>query len=204
MTGLELLKEELLKMGHSKTKLDRDTKLLRDIVSILAKDEEQRIALSLIEVTREKQKEKEINLRMREHDLDSRTCSLINRENRFHEIKTGAEIEVRNATVRLAELKIEIEDLEKKKVKLSDCKSEFEYRLILFEAFKESIEVKSIYDNTAFIYAAGAILGGESLPEFTPDHSDKYEKLINVLLPRKKKEKDNFSDPFFSEPRKMM
>lgn len=194
MTGLELLKEELLKKGHSKTKLDRDTKLIRDIVTILAKDEEQHIALNFIEVTREKQKEKEQSLKAREIDLSNRACKLINREMEFREIKRDAEIEVRNATVRLEELKREIEELENKKVKLSDCKSEFEYRLILFEAFKESIEVRSVYDNTAFIYAAGAILGGESLPEFTPDHSDKYGKTINVLLPRKKKETGLFSD----------
>lgn len=191
MTGLESLKEELLKMGHSKLKLDRDTKLLRDIVSILANDEEDRIALSLIEEMRKKQSQKENSLRTRENDLSNRVHQMLIKEQKLLEEKTDALIKVRDAKEELEELKRKIEELENKKVQLADCKSEFEYRLILFEAFKESIEVKSVYDNTAFIYAAGAILGGDSLPEFTPGHLDKYEKLINVLLPRKQKEEDH-------------
>lgn len=180
MTGYECLIEELKKDGRfSVSKITANQALINAVVAILSKDEESRISISLAEKEKADIQKTRTNLAEWQQDLERREAKLKSKSAR-------AANEFLELVQKTKKLKEEIHQLEEEKEVLSSCETEYDVRLFLFKKFKEEVNVSTVYDNTAYIYAAGAILGGESLPDFTPAKANTAKKLVETIFPERK------------------
>ena len=159
MTGLELLQEELLKKGFSRTQAE--AKVVAGVLDILSKSENLSVYTDYLLAKRELANVREKVSRAREDaehwaeraresldDLSEANQELRALRRELDPIKQGVINEA------MAEIRKELERCETPEAK---------DRIRLAELFKKDVHVDTKYDNTAFIVALGAIYAGRKI-----------------------------------------
>lgn len=159
MTGLELLQEELLKRGFSRTQAE--SKVVAGVLDILSKSENLSVYTDYLLAQRELANVRVKVLQNRgeaEHwasMAQKRNCDVIEASTELgalrREIDTIKQGAINEA---MAEIRKELERCETPEAK---------DRIRLAELFKRDVHVDTKYDNTAFIVALGAIYAGRKI-----------------------------------------
>lgn len=146
MTGYELLEYELIK-EFSKSKILSNRPLIQAVVKILA-EQEDRVALDLAE--------------QKHNDA----VFLLHQERKKEEENRQREIELKIKTMELSQQSVELEKREKEIQQMMELETpETRDRVRLSRIYKDSIEINTCYDNTAYIKGVGAILSGKELDD---------------------------------------
>lgn len=172
MTGLDCLKEELLKRGC--TKQQADSKVVPVVLEILAnngtpytemeeaKDELSRIKNSIPDALQARYYQVKEETRILENRLRDLQVAILNRENEYKNIKSVWDEEQAYIEAFLKEMQ--------------NCETaEARDAMRRVQLFKNSVTVDTKYDNTAYIVALGAILSDgevgaiETLKKVNPD-----------------------------------
>lgn len=184
MTGLELLKEEMVKRGANKSMLE--SKTLPLVLDIISNSNGEYIQLYELQ--------QQINKLT--HEIDRLR---IDRTRFIMQIETN-ETEERE---RIREWNAELDERTQKLNELHDSLMECETaeaRDAVRKArlFIESIKVGTVFDNTAFIYGLGAILGGAEVIE----QGQKINP--NLFNPEKRPKSDIDQKELFNPSRKVV